>query len=59
MFFFNDKTLSSVAFHLIVALTTCPLALFFPPWYYFVICSFDLIFGLIVPEKGIFISEQL
>ena len=58
MFLFNDETFSSMAFHLIVALTTC-LVKCFSPWYYFVICSFDLNFELIIPEKGIFISEQL
>lgn len=58
MFLFNKETVSSVAFHLIVALTTC-LVKCFSPWYYFVICSFDLNFELIIPEKGIFISEQL
>ena len=58
MFLFNDETFSSMAFHLIVALTTC-FVKYFSPWYYFVICSFDLNFELIIPEKGIFISEQL
>ena len=58
MFLFNNETFSSMAFHLIVALTTC-LVKCFSPWYYFVICIFDLNFELIITEKGIFISEQL